>query len=203
MLLPKRDWLILRARLRRFVSLAALPAMAMTTTLSAPPAARAADPTHEVAREHASAGIIGMKDVESLGEADRVRDRLAAETGATWKVRWFHRHLGPHSMPIAGHAIFWRPDLFDLVQDFGTSRERESVQFGGLLLERKDSGERLAVFAGKLAWWNEAESTGRADREERMRKAAALRAWIDEKTSAHPDASRILLSPRARSEERA
>jgi hypothetical protein len=201
MLLPKRDWLILRARLRRFVSVAALPVMAMTTEAApASAAAQDAEPTHEVAPDVASAGVIGMKDVATSGEADRVRDSLIAETGHTWKVRWFHRHLGPHTMPVAGHAIFWRPELFDLVEDFGTSRERESVQFGGLLLERKDSGDRLAVFAGKLAWWNETERAAGVEHEERMRKAAVLRAWIDEKVADHPDASRVLLSPRGRVE---
>lgn len=243
MLLPKRDWLILRARLRRFVSLAALPAMAMTMT-AAPAAARAVDPSHEtpkadvalsgealadaggvevvqcnaffggayerpdrslrktfetatrfarkLAREHAHAGVIGMQDVETSGDADRVRDILMAETGYAWKVRWFNRHGGPNAIASAGQAIFCRPALFDVVSDFGTSREGESVQVGGLLLRRKESTRLMAVFAGKLAWWGARESVA-VDDEERVRQTAVLRAWIDEKTASHPSASRVVL----------
>lgn len=245
MLLPKRDWLILRARLRRFVSLAALPAMAMTMT-AAPAAARAVDPCHatetpkadvalsgealadaggveviqcnaffggayegtnrasrktfetatrfarKVAREHAHAGVIGMQDVETSGDADRVRDILMAETGFAWKVRWFNRHGGPNAIAAAGQAIFWRPALFDVAADFGTSRDGESVQVGGLLLRRKESTRLMAVFAGKLAWWGAREGATVED-SERVRQTAVLRAWIDEKTASHPGASRVVL----------
>ncbi|MBS2020555.1 MAG: hypothetical protein JST00_47305 [Deltaproteobacteria bacterium] len=185
MLLPQRDWLLLRARLRRFVSLAALPVM---TTLTAPAEARAeGEAGEEVARGEASASgdhdpraaVVAMREVASSGEADRLRDRLRASTGHAWRVRWFYRHGGPNAIVRPGHAIFWRTDRFELAEDFGTSRAGDDVRFGGLLLYRKGTSQLLAVFTGTLGASKEGE---------------ALRGWIGEKLAAHPSATRFVVT---------
>lgn len=250
MLLPKRDWLILRARLRRFVSLAALPVMAAITMPACAAETSEDDESEEVAtssdalskaggievvqcnpfyagayerpdrslpktfatakrfarklaREHTHAAVIGMQEVETSGDADRVRDILNAETGRNWKVRWFNKHSGPNAVAATGEAIFWRPAVFDLVEDFGTKeveaidtaarREGKSVRFGGLLLRRKGTTRKLAVFTGKLAWWGTESDGQRIDNEDRAHQIAVLRRWIDEKTASHRRASRVVL----------
>lgn len=154
-------------------------------------------------RNHTHAAVIGMQEVESAADAERVRAILDAETGRNWKVRWFDKHTAPNAVEATGEAIFWRPAVFDLLADFGTKevdaidtaarREGKSVRFGGLLLRRKGTTRKLAVFTGKLAWWGTESNGQRIDNDDRAHQISVLRRWIDEKTANHRRASRVVM----------
>lgn len=156
---------------------------------------------HALLTNHTHAAVIGMQEVESAAAAEKVRGILNVETGRPWAVRWFNKKIGSDD-PATGEAIFWRPAVFDKVDDFGTKEVEDldqngkrdlSVRFGGLLLQRKGTTRKLAVFTGKLARFKSRSDGNPIDNGDRAKEIRVLKRWIDEKTAAHRRASRVVL----------
>jgi len=154
-------------------------------------------------RGHTHAAVIGMQEMVSPEATETMRTILQEETGRNWSVRFFNKKTGPDAKEATAEAIFWRPAVFDLIADFGTKevdaldqggvREAHSVRFGGLLLQRKGTSHRLAVFTGKLAWWGTESAGDPIDNGDRARQVGVLMRWIDEKMAAHPRARRVVM----------
>jgi hypothetical protein len=187
MLVPERDWLILRGRLRAFASIAALPlvlgmaaASALETTdgvevvqgsVALEGETTAARVAQLLERDHPNAAVLGMQDVVSAEDAEQVRRVLTTETGQRWSVRWFTK----------GEAIFWRPAVFALAADFG-AKSAEGGRLAGVLLSKRDTARKLAVFTGSPT------------------AEGALEAWIQEKTAKHGASARVILGARAQAD---
>jgi hypothetical protein len=62
------------------------------------------------------ASVIGMQEITSAANAERLRQILEEETGHPWSVRHFHRSTRPDALPSSQEAIFWRSDVHELAR---------------------------------------------------------------------------------------
>src|SRR6185369_14665749 len=56
----------------------------------------------------------------------------------------------------------------------------KDVTFGGVVLRRRGTSKKLAIFAGKLAWWGSDSEGERTTNGDRAESARVLRRWVDE-----------------------
>src|SRR5688572_7631346 len=144
--------------------------------------------------------VIGMQEITSTANADRIRSILEEETGHPWEVRHFHQSTAPDALPSSQEAIFWRSDVHEVIEDFGTREVeqfdhrggKQSLRFGGLLLRRIGTGRELAMFTGKLVPLGKRRDGRLLTNFHRAREAARLMRWIDSKLEQHPTATRVI-----------
>jgi hypothetical protein len=149
------------------------------------------------------ASVIGMQEITSAENAERVRQILAEETGRPWAVRHFGRGSYPGALPSSQEAIFWRSDIHHVVDDLGTRQvdlmdtdagpSTQSLRFGGLLLRRTGTERDLAVFVGKLAPPGHRRDGHLLDNGDRAAEVDRLRGWIGRVLEHHRHATRVIL----------
>ena len=144
--------------------------------------------------------VIGMQEIDDPANATRLAQILTNITGHPWAVQHYGR--GPDNMPSTQEAIFWRSDLWTVVENLGTRQVEAldtangpstlSVRFGGILLQRNGTNHRLAMFTGKLAWLGKKHNGVPIDNGDRAEEVDRLMTWIDNKLAAHPAATRVV-----------
>jgi hypothetical protein len=149
-------------------------------------------------RAKSEGSVIGMEEVLSIEEAEKVRGIL----GPSWMFRhWTVVKNGHHAL---GVAIFYRSDLHDLVKDFGRldvdhidsatfGAASYPVIWGGALLRDKRSGKSFGVFTGKLVWAAQKKHGKGIDEDSaRVAEIGRVERWIDENMAPHAGATRII-----------
>ena len=144
--------------------------------------------------------VIGMQEIDDVANAQKLAQILTDTTGHPWAVQHFGR--GPDNMPSTQEAIFWRSDLWTVIENLGTRQVEAldtaagpstlSVRFGGILLQRNGTTHELAMFTGKLAWLGKKHDGVPIDNGDRAEEVDRLRKWIDAKLVAHPNATRVV-----------
>ena len=144
--------------------------------------------------------VIGMEEIDNLANAQKLAEILTETTGHPWAVQ--HFGAGSNDLPATQEAIFWRSDLWSVVEVLGTRQVEAldsargpstlSVRFGGILLRRNTTSHELAMFAGKLAWLGKKHDGVAIDNGDRAEEVDRLRTWIDNKLAAHPSATRVV-----------
>lgn len=154
-------------------------------------------------KRYRRASVIAMQEVTSAANADKLRAILEEETGKPWRVQHFGTATYADALPVVSHqAVFWRGDVHELVENFGTRQVEvvdtsagpltQSLRFGGLLLRRLGTQRTLAVFTGKLAPLTYERAGRRLTNADRAKEVARLHAWIENKLAAHPGATRVI-----------
>jgi hypothetical protein len=131
------------------------------------------------------APVLAVQETVSAESANRLLTRLNQVTGKAWSKQ---DTVGVNPWGIAT-AIYWRNDVVQLDKSLGhhdlgkLDSNGYTIRFHGVMLEKKGTGKRFAVFTGKLPWTNGAEN---------YRMAPELRDWVRTATAAYPNAVRVI-----------
>jgi len=143
--------------------------------------------------------VIGMQELSET-DSEKMESFLREETGVDWQSA----HTSQGVRDKSGIGIFWRTDLVEpaVGGDLGDVVVGELdngyvIKFAGRVF-RTPSGERLALFTGKLAWEDAVVAGKRITGEERRMQARRLRSWIREKLGEPPDVAVVTTDLNAR-----
>ena len=136
--------------------------------------------------------LIGMEEIDAHDtEVNLILDSI---THRTWNAIHYEQGIDGKG---SGLAIFYRPDLVALVENFGTVDVTRLdngyiVRFGGALFRRIPTGEVFSFFTGKLAWDDDKIAGHPVNDDDRVAQAKILRNFINQKMVGHKDGSRII-----------
>ena len=179
---------------------------------------KTARPTWETARTFADtiatsypqATLLGMQEMgvtdgDDAVTSETMRAILAARTGHPWRVRYYHRHSGPSAPPATHQAIFWRSDVLEMLEDYGTKMVDEvhtgsgilHNRFAGALFRVRGTTREVGFFTGKLTWMGQTVSgrSGRPHRithDDRAYEIEVLHRWMRAKMADRPGAPRVI-----------
>jgi len=133
----------------------------------------------------APVAVIAVEEMMTDYRVNQLVSRLQTNTGVTWNSC---RYPGGQNN-FGGEALFWRPDLVDDLGDMGSvtldwlevdSPPLYALTYGGRLFQQHagGSGEKFAVFAGKLAWDSAKINGHNATDTDRTNEANALKDWV-------------------------